>query len=203
VIIVYGSSLAPSVRKVLAVLVEKRLQAEHRPLAPHDASPEFKAASPFGHIPGFCDGTLTLCDSAAICHYLERRYPQPPLFPSSPTDYGRMVWFDQFADRFLGAAECKVVMSRVVGKLRGEPPDPAPAEQALTEDLPPLLDYLETQISGPFLVGAALSLADIAVASPFASLAIADYVPEVTRWPKLRAYLDGILGRPSLASICD
>lgn len=202
-IIVYGSSLAPSVRKVLAVLAEKGLAAEHRPLAPHDASAEFKAASPFGHIPGFQDGRFTLCDSTAICHYLERRYPEPPLLPSAAADFGRTVWFDQFADRFLGTAECKVVTSRVVRKLRGEPPDPAAAEQALTEELPPLLDYLESQIAGPFLVGEALSLADIAVACPFASLAIADYVPDAARWPKLRAYLDGILARPSLASVRD
>lgn len=200
-IVVYGSSLAPSVRKVLAFAAEKGLAAEHRPLAPHDASPAFKATSPFGHIPGFSDGPFTLSDSSAICHYLERRYPEPALFPSSPADYGRMVWFDQFADRFLGTAECKVVMNRVVKKLRGEALDRAAVEQALTRDLPPLLDYLDAEIAGPFLVGDALSLADLAIASPFASLAIADYAPDPERWLRLHAYLGGILERPSLTSI--
>jgi glutathione S-transferase len=200
-IIVYGSSLAPSVRKVLAVIAEKGLAAEHRPLAPHDPSPKFKETSPFGHIPGFRDGPFTLSDSSAICHYLERRYPEPALVPSSATDYGRMVWFDQFADRFLGTAECKVVMNRVVKKLRGEPLDPDAVEQALMRDLPPLLDYLETEVNGAFLVGNALSLADLAVACPFASLAIADYVPDAGRWPRLHAYLGRILDRPSLSSI--
>jgi glutathione S-transferase len=202
-IIVYGSSLAPSVRKVLAVIAEKGLAAEHRPLAPHDASPAFKETSPFGQIPGFRDGPFTLSDSSAICHYLERKYPEPALFPSSAAEYGRMVWFDQFADRFLGTAECKVVINRVAKRLRGEPADAAAVEQALTRDLPPLLDYLETKIDGPFLVGGALSLADLAIACPFASLAIADYVPDATRWPRLRAYIGGILDRPSLALIHD
>ena len=202
-IVVYGSSLAPSVRKVLAFTAEKGLAAEHRPLAPHDATPAFKETSPFGHIPGFRDGPFTLSDSAAICHYLERKYPAPALFPRSAADYGRTVWFDQFADRFLGAAECKVVMNRVVKKLRGEPLDRAATEQALMRDLPPLLDYLETEINGPFLVGGTLSLADLAIASPFASLAIADYVPDAARWPRLHAYIGGILDRPSLASIHD
>jgi glutathione S-transferase len=135
-IIVYGSSLAPSVRKVLAVIAEKGLAAEHRPLAPHDASPAFKETSPFGQIPGFRDGPFTLSDSSAICHYLERKYPEPALFPSSAAEYGRMVWFDQFADRFLGTAECKVVINRVAKRLRGEPADAAAVEQALTRDLP-------------------------------------------------------------------
>jgi glutathione S-transferase len=202
-IVVYGSSLAPSVRKVLAFATEKALSVRHRPLAPHDASLEFKETSPFGHIPGFRDGLVTLSDSSAICHYLERKYPEPALFPTSAADYGRMVWFDQFADRFLGAAECKVVMNRVVKKLRGEPPDPAVLEQALTRDLPPVLAYLEAAIDGPFLVGGTLSLADLAIASPFASLAVADYVPDAGRWPRLHAYITSILGRPSLASIHD
>ncbi|HEV2551180.1 MAG TPA: glutathione S-transferase family protein [Stellaceae bacterium] len=202
-IVVYGSSLAPSVRKVLAFTAEKGLSAKHWPLAPHDASPAFKETSPFGHIPGFRDGPFMLSDSSAICHYLERKYPEPALFPSSAADYGRMVWFDQFADRFLGAAECNVVMNRVVKNLRGEPLDPAAVEQALTRDLPPLLDYLETEIDGPFLVGGALSLADLAIACPFASLAIADYVPDPGRWPRLHAYIGRILDRPSLASIHD
>jgi glutathione S-transferase len=90
-IVVYGSSLALSVRKVLAFVAEKRLVADHRPLAPHEPSPAFKAAGPFGYIPGFRDGSLTLSDSTAICHCLERKYPHPALFPASADDYGRMV----------------------------------------------------------------------------------------------------------------
>jgi glutathione S-transferase len=201
--VVYGSSLAPSVRKVLAFIAEKGLRAEHVPLAPHDSLPAFQAASPFGYIPGFSDGSFALSDSSAICHYLERKHPVPALFPSAAGDYGRMVWLDQFADRFLGVAECRVVTNRIVKKMQGLSPDRAAAEQALTLELPPLLDYLETQITGPFLVGGAFSLADLATASPFASLAIADFVPDALRWPRLRSYLDGILSRPSLASIRD
>ena len=79
--VVYGSSLAPAARKVLAFIGEKGLAAEHRPVAPHDASPEFKLASPLGRIPAFSDGSFSLSDSSAICHYLERRYPNPALFP--------------------------------------------------------------------------------------------------------------------------
>jgi len=59
--ILYGSSLAPAVRKVLAFLGEKGLVAEHRPVAPHDASRAFKMASPLGQIPAFSDAAFGLC----------------------------------------------------------------------------------------------------------------------------------------------
>jgi glutathione S-transferase len=201
--IVYGSSLAPSARKVLAFINEKGLTAEHRPVAPHDSSATFKRASPLGHIPAFSDGAFCLSDSTAICHYLEQRYPHPALFPAVPEAYGRMVWFDQFADNFLGTAECKVVTNLLVKPMRKEEADLTIVKSAVNDELPPLLDYLESQISGPFLVGDALSLADLAVASPFANLKIAGYTLEEARWPRLAAFVEKILGRDSMAKIAD
>jgi len=197
-VIVYGSTLAPAARKVLAFIAEKGLEAEHRPVAPQDASPDFKLASPFGQIPAFSDDVVSLCDSAAICHYLERRYPDPPLFPADAGSYGRMVWFDQFADHFLGAAECKIVINLVVKPMRGEEADTRAANCAMQNELPPLLDYLEKQIDGPFLAGKNLSLADLAVASPFASLGVAGFVLDTDRWPRLDAYVKAILSRASM-----
>jgi len=201
--IVYGSSIAPAARKVLAFINEKGLVAEHRPVAPHDGLPAFKAASPLGQIPAFSDGGFSLSDSAAICHYLERRYPAPPLFPTDAEAYGRMVWFDQFADNFLGIAECKVVTNLVVKPMRHEETDLHVVQSAVNDELPPLFNYLESQITGPFLVGEALSLADLAVASPFASLKLAGYTLEQARWPRLLAYVEKILGRNSMMMIAD
>jgi glutathione S-transferase len=66
-----------------------------------------------------------------------------------------------------------------------------------------LLDYLETQVNGPFLVGGAWSLAGLSAASPFASLALADDALDRARWPRFCTYAGGILGRPALASIRD
>jgi glutathione S-transferase len=196
--IVYGSILAPAARKVLAFIAEKGLKAEHRPVGPHDASPAFRLASPFGQIPAFTDDVVSLCDSAAICHYLERRYPDPPLFPAEPGSYGRMVWFDQFADHFLGAAECKIVINLVVKPMRGEEADMPTVRAAMQDELPALFEYLESQIEGAFLAGKSMSLADLAVASPFASLEAAGYVLDADHWPRLDTYVKGILGRASM-----
>ena len=63
--------------------------------------------------------------------------------------------------------------NRVVApRFLGREGDLAAADKAERETLPPLLDYLEGVIpDSGFLVGDALTLADLAVASPFANLA--------------------------------
>jgi glutathione S-transferase len=196
--IVYGSSLSPFVRKTLTFIGEKGLAAEHIPLRPHDPLPAFRATSPLGKIPGFADGDYKLSDSSAICHYLERKHPNPPLFPASAEDLGRMLWFEEFSDTVLVPAAGKVFFQlRVRSVVLKEEPDMAIVDQALTKDLPPLLDYLEKQIDGPFLVGGKLSLADIAVHCSFVNLKLAGHPLDATRWPRLGGYLAALLARPA------
>ena len=51
--IVYGSSISPFVRKVLAFAAEKGLEVELKPSGLGNKDPEFLEASPFGKMPGF------------------------------------------------------------------------------------------------------------------------------------------------------
>jgi glutathione S-transferase len=202
--IVYGSSLSPFVRKTLTFIGEKGLTAEHVPVVPHDPLPAFCATSPLGRIPGFADGDYELADSSAICHYLERKYPTPALFPAGPEEVGRMLWFEEFSDTVLVPAAGKVFFQlRVRPALLKEPPDMAIVDQALTKEIPPLLDYLERQISGPFLVGGKMSLADIAVHCIFVNLKIAGHPLDAARWPKLGGYVASLLARPAFARVTD
>ena len=202
--IIYGSSLSPFVRKTLGFIAEKGLRVEHRPVTPHDPSTEFRACSPLGKIPAFQDGDFRLADSSAICHYLERKYPTPALFPASVEDFGRMMWFEEFNDTVLVPAAGKVFFQLVVRpNLLKEPTDMAVVEQALTKDIPPVFDYLERQISGPFLIGDKITLADIAVHCVFVNLKIAGKPLDAARWPKLGNYIAGLLARPTLGPIRD
>ncbi|HXZ01947.1 MAG TPA: glutathione S-transferase family protein [Stellaceae bacterium] len=196
--IVYGSSLSPFVRKTLTFINEKGLAVEHKPITPPSTLPEFRACSPLGKVPGFADGDYRLSDSSAICHYLERKYPTPALFPESAEEIGRMIWFEEFTDTVLIAAAGKVFFQlNVRPKVLNEEPDMAVVDQALTKELPPLFDYLERQIAGPFLIGNRLTLADIAVHCPFVNLKLAGRPLEAERWPKLGGYLAGLLARPT------
>lgn len=201
--IVFGSSISPFVRKVLAFAAEKAVAVECRPDAFRSGDPDFLAASPFRKIPAMADGDYTLADSSAIVHYIEAKYPDPVLIPADPQERGRVIWFDEFADTIVFGCFVKMFFNRIVGprfmKIAG---DEAIAAAAEADEMPPILDYLETVVPGAgFLVGGRLTLADIAVASPFVNLAHLDIAIDAGRHPKLEAYLEAMLARPSFAAM--
>jgi glutathione S-transferase len=200
--IVYGSSMSPFVRKVLAYGAEKGLELEHRPLGLGATDPDFVEASPFRKIPGFQDGEFKICDSSAIIHYLEAKFPDPVLIPAEPEARARTIWYDEFADTILTAAGAKMFFNRVVApRFLGREGDLAAADKAEAEELPPILDYLERVAPEEgFLVGDSITLADIAVASPFANLSYMGVEVDAARHPRTRAYVARILARPSFAA---
>jgi glutathione S-transferase len=200
--ILYGSSLSPCARKVLAFAAEKGIALELQPTGIPDPGPEFLEASPFRKMPAFRDGDYTLADSSAIVHYLEARHPEPPLIPADPKLRGKTIWFEEFADTILVTCGSKIFFNLIVApRFLGLPGDPEAARQAELNDLPPVLDYLESVAPGDdgYLVGDSLTLADIAVAGPFANFRHTDTRVDPARYPRTVAYVERILARPSLA----
>lgn len=199
--IVYGSSLSPFARKVLVYAAERGIAVEKRQTGPGGTDPEFLQASPFRKIPAMRDGHFHLCDSSAIIHYLEAKYPGNPLIPSEAETRGKVVWFDEFADTILTTCVVKMFFNRIVGpRFQGLAGDPAVADVAEKDELPPILSYLESIAPENFLVGDALTLADIAVTSPFVNLIHLQITPDRERYPKLMTYVDRMLTRPSFAA---
>jgi len=200
--ILYGSSLSPYVRKVLAYAGEKGIELDLQPTGFPNHSPEYAEASPFKKMPALRDGDYTLADSTAIIHYLEAKFPDPALIPAEPRARGKVIWFDEFSDTILTACGAKMFFNRIVApRFIGRPGDLAAADTAEREELPPILDYLERVVpdAGKYLVGDTITLADIAVASPFANLAHLCCEIDPGRHGRVRAYVDSILSRPSFA----
>ena len=199
--IVYGSSLSPFVRKVLAFAAEKGIEVDLKPTGLGNKDPEFLEASPFGKMPGLRDGDFAISDSSAIVAYMEAIKPEPNLIPTEPRARARTIWFDEYADTILFACGGKMFFNRIVApRFLGQKGDEEIARKAECEELPPLLDYLEKTIpASGFLVEDRLTLADIAVAGPFANLKHLDILVDPGRHPKLHAYVEAILARPSFA----
>ena len=207
--IVYGSTISPFVRKVMAFAAEKGLALTIEAAGLGRGGPEFLESSPFGKIPGFrdpgADGGKDFCisDSTAICAYLEAKYPEPNMIPVAPIAHARTIWFEEYADSIFFASAAKIFVHRLLyPKMLKRPFDEAIAANALDVELPPLFDYLEGVIppSG-FLVEDRITLADIAVCSPFVNLAHTEMVIDPARWPTTAGYVSAILARPSFAPI--
>jgi len=200
--IIYGSTLSPYVRKVVAFAGEKGIDVELQPVVFSDPSPEYVEASPFRKMPAMRDGDFTLPDSSAIIHYLEAKHPDPALIPADPKLRGKTIWFEEFADTILVSCGAKIFFNLIVApRFLGRPGDEEAAKQAEINDLPPILDYLEKVVpdDGGYLVGDRLTLADLAVAGPFANFRHTNTRVDPGRYPRTVDYVDRILARPSFA----
>jgi glutathione S-transferase len=199
----YGSTLSPFVRKVMAYAAEKGLALELEPAGMGRGGPDFLRASPFRKMPGFCDGDFAISDSTAIITYLEAKYPQPALIPEAPEARAQTIWFEEFGDTIVAKAGGAMFFNRVVSPLfLKQPGDTAAADKAEAEDLPPILDYLDSVVpDSGFLVEDRLTLADIAVASPFVNYRHLGVTIDSAAHPRAAGYIDAILARPSFAGM--
>ena len=203
--IVYGSLVSPFVRKLLGFLGEKGLDFELKGVGIGDPDPGFRAASPLAKMPAIDDDGFLLADSSAIIHYLEAKYPEPVLIPADPQARGRVIWWDEFGDTVFAACGGKMFFNRIVApKFLGREGDLAAAAEAEAEELPKLLAYLESAIpASGYLVEDRFTLADLAVASPFMNLRHCGLRVDAAKHPKVAAWSEAILSRPSLAPWVD
>jgi glutathione S-transferase len=203
---VYGVNASPFVRKVRVFLAEKGIPYELDPVVPFNVSVEYKKLSPLGKIPAFRDGEVELCDSSVISAYVERVHPNPPLYPSDPYEYARALWFEEYADGGMTpVVGPKIFFQRVVGpRFFNQPTDTAVVQKAIDEELPPLFDYLESQLGdAPMIVGTRFSIADISLGSQFVNLKHAGVGVDAKRWPKLARYVAGVHARPSFKALLE
>jgi glutathione S-transferase len=201
---VLGVSASPFVRKVRVVLAEKKLEYTLEPVFPGPQAPaDWRKLSPLGKVPAYRDGDRVLADSSVISAYIEKTSPEPPLYPSDPYDYARALWFEEYADGGLvNVFGAKIFFQRVLGpRFFNQPTDESVVKNALENEVPPMLDYLEGQLTGDFLVGNRLTIGDISVGSQFVNLRYAGVAVDAGRWPKLAAYVGRILSRPSFAAL--
>jgi glutathione S-transferase len=201
--IVYGSTMSPFVRKVLAFAAEKEIAVELKPMGLGSQDPDFLEASPFRKMPAFRDGDFTLADSTAIITYLEAIKPDPNLIPAAPKAHAKAIWFEEFADTIVCAAGGKLFFNRIVApRFLGMEGDQAAADKAEKDELPPIMDYLESVIpASGYLVEDRLTLADIAVASGFVNLMHVGVEVTIASHPKTAAFIAKILARPSYAAL--
>ena len=204
---VYGSGLSPYTRKVLACLLEKDTEHVNEPVNPFGAPDWFAKISPLGKIPVLRDTSVdadaTLPDSSIISAYLESKYPEPQLYPSDPFDRARAQWYEEYSDTALSETiGLPFFYALVVRRLMGKEADRETAEDSLKNKMPPRFAYLDKELAGKdYLVGGAMSIADIAVASQLANFQLAGGSLDVERYPNLTSMVERVHGRPSFQQL--
>lgn len=204
---VLGAGVSPFVRKVRAFLIEKNAPYRHEPVNPFAPPEGWREISPLGRIPALRDGERVINDSSVICQYLERRFPDPALYPKDDYDFARALWIEEFMDGGLVPIVGPKLFRTLVLQplLTGKPVDDsteAAARKTWDEEAAPLLDYLERTLGArEWFAGERISIADLAVASPFVNLRHAGYAPTRQRWPRLRGFLERTWQRASFAPL--
>ena len=194
----YGVPLSPFARKALLALDYKALDYENVPTFPGDTTPEFRAMSPLGKIPVLEHDGFAVPDTSVICRYLDRIAPEKPLFPADPHLEAKAGWLEEYADSRLIEACAGVFRERLLKpRMLNEPTDEAVVQNLIDNEIPACLDYLETVVPEQgYLVGDALSVADISVTTCFLQARYGDYEVDAQRAPRVRAYLDRAFAAP-------
>jgi len=204
--ILHGASASPFVRKVRVALAEKGLDYQLDPVLPFAVSAEYKKMSPLGKIPCYTprDG-VHIPDSSVIIAYLERTEPRIPLYPDNPEDFARALFLEEYGDSALVQALSVPFFQRIVGPMfLGQKTDEAAIRNALEVQAPPLLKWLDEQIGDrPFLVGGRLTIADIAITSPFVNFMHGGEKIDVAKYPNVARYLENMLARPSFSQLIE
>lgn len=199
-LVLYGINLSTFTRKVRLALAEKGL--EYRLEVAAMGSPKVRALHPLGKIPVLEDGGTVVPDSSVIIAYLERAYPQLPLYPAAARDLARALWLEEYADTRLREATLPYFSERVVKPLfQGKAGDAAALARA-EAGRDECFDYLERELAdGKFAVAERLSVADVAIGAQLITYRQGDGELSGARWPKLAAYAAALTARPAWAPI--
>lgn len=201
-ITVHGVALSPFVRKVLLTLEYKGIAFENTPTFPASDDPAFRKISPLGKIPILEHDDFSVPDSSIICRYLDKAFPEKPIYPTDAKDQATACWIEEFADSKLVEACATIFRQRFLNPtMMGQPCDEEAVQEAINNQLPPLLDYIETLMPDQgYIIGDSLSIADIAIVTCFAQAKYGDYEVDGTAYPRTRKYLDSAFGTSLLSN---
>lgn len=160
---VYWGSGSPFAWRVMLTLEVKRLPYESKLLEfskEDHKSPAYLKLNPRGKVPTLKDGDFVLYESLAIMAYLDRKYPDPPIFGRTLQETGLIWRAISETESYLVAAGTKVIVPIFFGKGLEKTDEIQAAAAAIRDEL----KRLDTALAGSvWLVGSSISAADIAL----------------------------------------
>jgi glutathione S-transferase len=203
-IVLHGASGSPFVRKVQVALALKGLPFEQIQQIPFTKDPEYRKLNPLGKIPTLQDGDLTICDSTVICEYLEETYPQAPLYPSNSADRAKARWFEELGGSRVAELAAGIFFQRFMRPMvLKQEPDEELIAKIMNKQLPPLLDYIESQVPVQGFIFGEFMMADLSLMSPFVNAAYAGYQVDAHRWPVFSDFIARVRAHPVVSRLLE
>lgn len=201
-VVIHGWSFSPFLRAVRIALIEKGVAHRVREMTPADTgTPEFRAKNPFAKIPVLEHDGLMVRETVAILHYVEAAFAGPALLPAQAALRARTETLMLAAASYLYPTGVMGVFFQHAYVLEnGGTPDAAKVAAAATTTAP-VLDALEHEVSLPWCVGEAFSLADAMLVPMLQNLAMTPAGQGLlASRPRLAAILSAGSARPSVAA---
>jgi glutathione S-transferase len=155
----------------------------------------FQKVWPLAKFPVLRDGGRTVPESSIIISYLARTVPSAAsLIPADPDQAMRAFLLDRLIDNYIHLPFQQVVAERM--RPEGNP-DPFGVEQAKSA-VRAGYGLVAPMIEGPWALGETFTIADCAA---LPALFYADYAAPLAAWPPLKAYLERLKSRPSVARV--
>lgn len=191
---IYGIPISVHVRKTLVTANLKGIEHKVEPVVPFAPPPDWDALSPTGLVPAMRDGDLTLAESTAICFHMERKKATPAVLPADTHACSRVLFFDGYAGHVFRSVVHGLFFQKIITPaiLRGTT-DQSVIDNILATTQPKAFQYLESQARGTFLVGDALTLADISIVSSLINYQYLGFAIEGAKYPRLAQYVQGII----------
>ena len=204
-IILYGAEPSPFVRKVRLALAFKGIEYTQIPVFPFspEKPAEFTENSPTGKIPlMFIDGNY-ISDSDVILDFIEREFPQSALLPADNLLAARANWFNTYASTVMipaigGHLFAEVFLAQAFFNRARLQED---IDLAINQEIPDIFSYLEKELADDYLVGNAMTLADLSVCGIFVLMRHCKFNCDHHKWPKVSAYIDRVHGSELFQSI--
>jgi len=195
----YWGSGSPFAWRVMLTLEVKGLAYQSKLLEFSNGehkTPVYLQLNPRGKVPTLKDGDYVVNESLAIMSYLDRKYPEPPLFGKTPEETGLIWRFLTECEAYLVSASDKVVRPIFFGKGLDKVDEIQLGAQTVRQEF----TQLNERLAGHhWLVGESITAADIGVfpilqlflraaskdaAQPFdlGLLPLAQHYPNLARW---------------------
>lgn len=190
---VLGRKTSGNVQKVLFLLEEMGASYEREDYGRqfgNTASDEYLSMNPAGKVPTLVDGELTIWESHSILRYIAAK-ANSPLYPA---DLAKRAQIEPWMDWLLAALNDTYVTIFKLAKAGEAVPE------ATGKALVDALTLLDGRLAdSPWLAGAELSLADIALA-PIVHRCLG-FPVELPALPALRAWHEKLAAKPSFQKV--